>query len=107
MQFRIFSHSSQMAPTSKYCKYCNRPGHIDSICQTHIAHEQNNSPAMYQNDGNHNKPNQTNMSTGGFNPPPNYAQQYTPYCSQGNYSQPIYQEQNQNYQGQTYSDQGY
>ena len=26
------SNSNQMASTSQYCKYCNRPGHADSIC---------------------------------------------------------------------------
>ena len=34
---------SQLAPTLQYCTYCNRSGHTDSICQTKIANEQNQS----------------------------------------------------------------
>ena len=38
---------SQLAPTLQYCTYCNRSGHTDSICQTKIANEQNQSANSY------------------------------------------------------------
>ena len=85
---------SQLAPTLQYCNYCNRSGHTDSICQTKIANEQNQSTnysASY---------NTSNQSTGNYNPLSSYNQQYYP---QGNYSSPpVYQDQGQrqNFQGQ-------
>ena len=59
---------------------------------------------MYLNDGNCNPP---SKPARGFNPPPNYNQQYTHSHSQGIYPQSSYWDWDQNYQGQTYSGQGY
>ena len=88
---------SQLAPTLQYCTYCNRSGHTDSICQTKIANEQNQSANSYLNSGSYNA---SNQSTGNYNHLPSYNQQ----ChSQGNYpSPPVYQDQGQrqNFQGQ-------
>ena len=81
---------SQLAPTLQYCTYCNRSGHTDSICQTKIANEQNQSANSYLNSGSYNA---LNQSTRNYNPLPSYNQQYH---SQGNYSSPpVYQDQGQ------------
>ena len=88
---------SQLAPTLQYCTYCNRSGHTDSICQTKIANEQNQSANSYLNSGSYNA---SNQSTRNYNPLPSYNQQYH---LQGNYSSPpVYQDQGQrqNFQGQ-------
>ena len=85
---------SQLAPTLQYCNYCNRSGHTDSICQTKIANEQNQSTNY---SGNYNT---SNQSAGNYNPSSSYNQQY---YLQGNYSSPpVYQDQGQrqNFQGQ-------
>ena len=78
---------SQLAPTLQYCTYCNRSGHTDSICQTKIANEQNQSTNY---SGSYNT---SNLSTRNYNPLSSYNQQY---YLQGNYSSPpVYQDQGQ------------
>ena len=78
---------SQLAPTLQYCTYCYRSGHRDSICQTKIANEQNQSTNY---SGSYNT---SNQSTGNYNPSLSYNQQY---YLQGNYSSPpVYQDQGQ------------
>ena len=87
----------QLAPTLQYCTYCNTSGHTDSICQTKIANEQNQSANSYLNGGSYNA---SNQSTGNYNTLPGYNQQYS---LQGNYSSPpVFQDQGQRqkFQGQ-------
>ena len=87
----------QLVPTSQYCTYCNRPGHLDSICQARLADEQNCPVTMYSSGGSYNA---SNQPAGNYNPTPGYNQQYH---SQGNYSSPpAYQDQGQRqgFQGQ-------
>ena len=57
---------SQLAPSLQYCTYCNRSGHTDSICQTKIANEQNQSANSYLNSRSYNTLNQSTRKLQSF-----------------------------------------